>query len=74
MATVVALAACAGPTFGYEKRGATPAQLDRDRAQCKKEAFRPSRFAFWASDRYDVAVMNRCMERKGYTVLPGDTR
>lgn len=52
----------------------TPAQLDRDRAQCKKEAFRPSRFALWATDRYDVAVLNRCMERKGYTVVPGETR
>jgi hypothetical protein len=64
----VALSACAGPTFTYEKRGATPAQLDRDLAQCKKQAFRPSRFSIWPSGRYDAAVLNRCMERRGYVV------
>ena len=71
---MLAFAACAGPTFNYEKRGATPAQLDRDRAQCKKEAFRPSRFALWPSDRYDVPALNRCMERKGYAVVQEDSR
>jgi hypothetical protein len=74
MAAVLMLAACTGAAVNYEKRGATPAQLDRDRSQCKKEAFRPSRFAIWASERYDAEALNRCMERKGYTVLPADSR
>jgi hypothetical protein len=68
------LAACAAPTFTYERRGGTPAQLDRDVEACKREAFRPSRFSLWQSGRYDVDVLNRCMERKGYSVRPGGTR
>lgn len=71
---VLALAACAAPTFTYDKRGTTPAQLDRDLGQCKREAFRPSRFAVWPSGRYDIDALNRCMERKGYSVRPEDTR
>lgn len=71
---LLALTACAAPTFTYEKRAATPAQLDRDLGQCKREAFRPSRFSIWPSGRYDVDALNRCMERKGYAVRPEDTR
>jgi hypothetical protein len=73
-AAALALAACAAPTYTYERRGATPAQVDHDLAQCKKEAFRPSRFAIWASGRYDTDVLNRCMTRKGYAVRPDPTR
>ena len=68
MAVALVLGACAGPTFTYDKRGTTPAQLDRDLAQCKKQAFRPSRFSIWPSGRYDAEVLNRCMERRGYAV------
>lgn len=70
----LALAACAAPAVTYERRNATPAQVDRDREQCKREAFRPSRFAIWQSGRYDADVLNRCMQRKGYAVRSGDTR
>jgi hypothetical protein len=73
LATLV-LAACAGPTFTYDKRGMTPAQLDRDLGQCKREAFRPSRFAIWPSGRHDTEVLNRCMQRKGYAVRPEEIR
>ena len=62
------LGACAETTYTYDKRGSTPAQLDRDLAQCKKLAFRPSRFSIWPSGRYDADVLNRCMERRGYAV------
>jgi hypothetical protein len=48
----------------------TPAQRDRDLGQCKREAFRPSRFAIFQSGRYDVDALNRCMARKGYAVRP----
>jgi hypothetical protein len=68
------LGACAGPTFTNNKRGTTPAQLDRDLAQCKKQAFRPSRFSLWRSGRYDADVLNRCMERRGYAVRKDDSR
>ena len=68
---MLALAACATPTYTYERRNATPAQIDRDREQCKPEAFRPSRFALTQAGRYDIDVLNRCMARKGYTVRPG---
>jgi hypothetical protein len=63
----LSLAACA-PTFTYDRRGTTPAQLDRELGQCKKQAFRPSRFSIWPSGRYDAEVLNRCMEKRGYTV------
>ncbi|MFL5428847.1 MAG: hypothetical protein ACJ79M_04455, partial [Myxococcales bacterium] len=74
IALALTLAACAEPTFNYDKRGTTPAQLDRDLAQCKRQAFRPSRFSIWPSGRYDPDVLNRCMERRGYAVRPEDTR
>jgi hypothetical protein len=70
----LALAACAGPSFSYAKRGATPAQVDHDREACKREAFRPSKFALTQAGRYDVDVLNRCMQRKGYTVHPEASR
>ncbi|HEY3098418.1 MAG TPA: hypothetical protein VGL14_05880 [Methylomirabilota bacterium] len=67
---VLVLAGCAAPRYIYEKRSATPAQLDRDLETCKREGFRASRFAVWPSNRYDWDVVNRCMERKGYRVQP----
>ena len=68
------LTACAGPTLTYDKRGATPAQVDRDLAQCKKQAFRASRFSIWPSGRYDPDILTRCMERRGYAVGQENTR
>ena len=62
------LAACAAPRYAYERRSATPAQIDHDLGVCRREGFRPSRFAVWPSDRYDWEVVNRCMQRKGYSV------
>ena len=65
---VLLLAGCAAPKYVYERRNATPAQTDHDLEVCRKEGFRPSRFAVWPSNRYDWDVVNRCMERKGYRV------
>jgi hypothetical protein len=62
------LAGCAAPHYAYERRNATPAQIDHDLAVCRREGFRPSRFAVWPSNRYDWDVVNRCMQRKGYSV------
>ncbi len=69
---VLALAGCAAPSYLYERRHATPAQLDHDLEACRRQGFRPHRFAVWPSNRYDWDVVNRCMERKGYSVRPAD--
>ena len=69
---LLAAAGCAAPRYVYERRSATPAQLDRDLEACRREGFRPSRFAVWPSNRYDWDVVNRCMERKGYQVRPAE--
>lgn len=66
--TTLGLAACAGPTYVYDKPKVTPARLDTDLAACRKQAFRPSRVAIFSSQRYDQEALNTCMERKGYTV------
>jgi len=72
LATIVCVigvfAACASPTWVYEKRGATPAKLDHDMGLCRKEARDPQTIALPGSPRTDREVFNRCMERKGYTV------
>lgn len=71
-ALVLFLAGCAAPHYLYERRSATPAQTDHDLEACRREGFRPSKFAVWPSNRYDWAVVNRCMERKGYQVRPAE--
>ena len=71
-ALVLFLAACAAPHYLYEKRSATPAQTDHDLEVCRREGFRPSKFAVWPSNRYDWDVINRCMERRGYAVRPAE--
>jgi hypothetical protein len=72
LATIVGVigvfAACASPTWVYERRGATPAKLDHDMGLCRKEAHDPQTIALPGSPRTDREVFNRCMERKGYTV------
>ena len=67
---MLAAAGCAAPHYIYERRNSTPAQLDRDLQTCRREGFRPSRFAVWPSNRYDWDIVNRCMERKGYQMRP----
>jgi len=61
---------CAAPRYVYERRHGTPAQTDHDLQACRRQGFRPDRFAIWPSNRYDWDVVNRCMEAKGYTVQP----
>jgi hypothetical protein len=68
----LALSGCAGTDFVYERRNVTAAQEDRDLEICRREGFRPSRFAVRPSDRYDWDVVNRCMERRGYRVRPAE--
>ena len=71
-ALVLLQAGCAAPHYAYERRTATPAQTDHDLELCRREGFRPSKFAVWPSNRYDWDVVNRCMERRGYRVRPAE--
>jgi hypothetical protein len=68
LGTAGLLAGCAGTEWVYEKQGVTPARLDRDMAQCRKESHDPQTVALPGSPRTDRAKFNRCMERRGYTV------
>ncbi len=66
------LVACAEREWIYEKKGATPTRIDRDKAACEQEAFDPRAFALFRSGRVDQEVFRRCMERKGYTATPAE--
>jgi hypothetical protein len=72
VALAVVLAGCAPPRYMYERRSATPAQLERDLEACQRQGFRPQRFALIRAHRYDWDAVNRCMERKGYRVRPAE--
>jgi hypothetical protein len=69
---LVAVGCVSGAQWTYDKRNTTPAQVEHDLGRCRKEAFRPQRFAIFHSDRYDYDVLNRCMERRGYQVRPAE--
>jgi len=61
--------ACAtGEQWAYDKKGVTPARLDRDLTACRQESQDPGAFALMIEQRLDRAGFNRCMERKGYSV------
>jgi hypothetical protein len=72
LAAALALGACGTPRMTYERAGASPAQVDRDFEHCRREAFRPERFAIRLADRVDWEVLTRCMQRRGYTARPAD--
>ena len=65
------LAGCA-TSWSYTKPGLTPARLDQDLEACRREAYRPHWFALTRSRRVDEDVLNRCMERRGYTASRDD--
>jgi len=64
---VVLGSGCAREKWVYEKPHATPAQLDRDTAACRKESVSHQKVGITPEDRVDRPVFNRCMERRGYT-------
>jgi hypothetical protein len=66
--TIALLVGCAEREWTYEKKNVTPTRYDRDIASCRQEALDPKAFALFPSGRVDRDVLNRCMERKGYTV------
>lgn len=66
---VVALPGCAtGQEWIYEKTRATPAQLDHDKAACRKIAPSRSLFKTLEAEKVDREPFNRCMESRGYRV------
>lgn len=74
VAVVALQAGCAGERWVYGKPSATPAQVDRDLAACRKQSISAQRIGLTPEDRVDRAAFNRCMERQGYTPrkLPAD--
>jgi hypothetical protein len=68
-ALVAVLPACAGSQeWIYEKSKVTPAQLDQDKAACRKVSPSRSMFRTFEAEKVERAAFNRCMERRGYTV------
>ncbi len=69
LALVALLTACATKEqWAYEKRAVTPARLDHDLMACRDEARNPQALGITAEERADRERLNRCMERKGYSV------
>jgi len=64
----ILVAGCATKQYTYDKPGLTPAKLDHDMRLCRKEANDPQMVALPGTPRSDMTILNRCMERKGYTV------
>jgi hypothetical protein len=67
VAVAVGVGGCAGERWVYEKKSATPAQIDRDAFVCRKESTSAQRIGVTPEQRVDRAAFNRCMERRGYT-------
>ncbi len=65
---VTLLAGCATKQWTYDKPGVTPAKLDHDMAECRKESNDPQIVALPGTPRSDRTIFNRCMQRKGYSV------
>jgi hypothetical protein len=68
LAWIALAAGCASPRYLYEHPSATPARLDHDYQECRRQAVRPDVFSITRDGRYDSDVVNRCMEQKGYRV------
>lgn len=66
---VALLPACAGSQeWIYEKPSVSPAQIDQDKAACRKAAPSRSMFRTFEDEKVERAAFNRCMERRGYTI------
>lgn len=64
---VFSLAGCAREQWVYDRPQATPAQVDRDLATCRKESASAQKVGITPEDWIDRAAFNRCMERRGYS-------
>ncbi len=52
----------------YERRSATPAQLDHDMTTCRRMAPSHSVLKIFMEEKVDRGLFNQCMEKRGYTV------
>jgi len=68
VASMCLLAGCSSGEWVYNKPNTSAVQIDRDLGICRKESTRNTAIAIVPSQRIDRDAMNRCMERKGYTV------
>jgi hypothetical protein len=68
---VLAVPGCrsAAEEWSYDKPRVTAGQLDRDLAQCAREARPTGPFAYPSVTGPDRDAFNRCMEKRGYTVI-----
>ena len=63
------LPACASSQeWIYEKPRNTPAQLDQDKAACRKMAPSRSMLRLLEEDKVEREGFNRCMRARGYTI------
>jgi len=69
LAAILLLAGCSSTgEWVYNKPRTSAVQVDRDLGTCRKESTRNTAVVLTPSQRLDRDAMNRCMERKGYTV------
>ena len=69
VAAILLLAGCSSTgEWVYNKPRTSAVQVDRDLGTCRKESTRNTAVVLTPSQRLDRDAMNRCMERKGYTV------
>ena len=63
------LPACAGSLeWIYDKPRTTPAQLDHDKAVCRKAAPSRSMLRTLQEEKVEREAFNRCMAKLGYTI------
>jgi len=68
-ASILLAAGCSSSgEWVYNKPNTSAVQVDRDLSVCRKESTRGTAVVIMPSQRIDRDAMNRCMERKGYTV------
>ena len=68
-AILLAAAGCrSAEEWSYDKPRATPAQLDRDLAQCARQTRPTGPLAYPSLTGPDREALNTCMEKRGYTV------
>lgn len=55
--------------WSYDRPRVTAYELDRDLTQCAREARPTGTFAYPSLTGPDRVAFNRCMEKRGYTVI-----
>jgi hypothetical protein len=55
--------------WSYDRPRVTPFELDRDLTQCARQARPRGTFAYPSLTGPDREALNRCMEKRGYTVI-----